>query len=461
MSERGEDPLAREARSDWLRLRTLVMLRWLAIGGQGAAVLAARFVFGLDIDLWPALMAIGALVAVNLFAVTAFPRNYRLSEGSALAMLMIDVVQLMVLIALTGGLTNPFAVLVLAPVTIAATTLGPRSIALMNSLAIGLVTAVALAHRPLVTLEGTVLDTPDLLLKGIWFALVVAVLFVSVYTRRVTLETHAMQQALAATQLALGREQQLTALGGVVAAAAHELGTPLATIKLASAELADELDDRPDLRADAELIRAQADRCRDILREMGRAGKQDVMLRQAPVGALVREAAEPHAKRGRKLDVTARALFGDDSDEPVLPRRPELVHGLRNVIENAVDHARSSVTIDIEWSAAMLRVRVADDGPGFPPELIARIGEPFLGPRSDRTAGSERSGMGLGLFIAKTLLERTGAELSVANRARATAGKEPGGVRGAVVEVTWPRDRIAIEPAASRAALGRNPPVLP
>ena len=154
--------------------------------------------------------------------------------------------------------------------------------------------------------NGGVLVVPWLFEFGFWMAIVIGILFLGLYSHRVAMEIRSMSDALLATQMALAREQKLTDLGGVVAAAAHELGTPLATIKLVSAELMDELRDRPDLLEDAKLIRDQADRCRDILRDMGRVGKDDLHLRQAPLGAALREAAEPHMAREVLLNAKLR-----------------------------------------------------------------------------------------------------------------------------------------------------------
>jgi two-component system sensor histidine kinase RegB len=264
--------------------------------------------------------------------------------------------------------------------------------------------------------------------------------------------------------MALAREQKLTDLGGVVAAAAHELGTPLATIKLASAELVEELSDRPDLAEDARLIREQADRCRDILRSMGRAGKDDLHLRQAPLTAVIEEAAEPHQGRGRAIHYE----FDNPEDTGAVPqilRRPELIHGLRNLIQNAVDFATANVWVEARWSATEISVRIMDDGRGYAPQVIGRIGDPFV--RRRRASGSAQArpgyeGMGLGLFIAKTLLERTGAELSFANGPDRDAIAGNGQDRtGAIVEVVWPRRRIDARDGDTPAPVGRNRPILP
>jgi two-component system, sensor histidine kinase RegB len=261
--------------------------------------------------------------------------------------------------------------------------------------------------------------------------------------------------------MALAREQKLTDLGGVVAAAAHELGTPLATIKLVSAELLDELKDNPELAADAALIRNQADRCRDILRDMGRAGKDDLHLRQAPLSAVIEEAAEPHIARGKTIEFSFGQDSGSTSHQPSILRKPEIIHGLRNLIQNAVDFADSTVWVEANWTDTQISIRIFDDGKGFPPHLLGRIGDPLM--RRRRSHGSapqrpEYEGMGLGLFIAKTLLERSGAELHFANGSD-SASRADQRKLGAVVELVWPRSKIDAVYGETSIPTGKNMPI--
>lgn len=264
-----------------------------------------------------------------------------------------------------------------------------------------------------------------------------------------------MSDALFATQMALSREQKLTDLGGVVAAAAHELGTPLATIKLVSTELAEELIDDPELHDDAVLIREQAERCRDILRSMGRAGKDDVHLRTAPLLAVLREAAEPHLDRGKMIYFDVVPGEGGSDRQPTIYRYPELVHALRNLIQNAVDFAQTTVWVDAEWTDRSIIVRVTDDGRGYSPNVLNRIGDPFISTRSAER--KEYEGMGLGLFIAKTLLERTGAKLRFANGSEPYQKNAPVPRRsGAVVELRWHIGRLI---APETGPLGENVPI--
>lgn len=428
--------LAERAAVEPIRMRTLIQLRWVAIGGQLAAVIVALLI-GIGFPRLPVLALIAAALVMNLWLSANPPR--RISARRAVGQLAFDLVQISALIALTGGLSNPFALLVLAPVTVAATTLDARQTLALGLATVAMITLAALFAVPLHGATGQLLHLEPVLALGHGAALVIGVAFFAGYTHRVTAELSATSNALFATQMALSREQRLQHLGGVVAAAAHEMGTPLATIKLIAAELADELQDRPDLRQDTQSLRQSADRCAAILRSMGRAGKDDLHLRAAPLRAVLEDAAGPHADRGPAVEILAEG--------PGIRRDPAILHALRNLIQNAVDFARSRVVIEGQERAGHLVVTIRDDGPGYPPALLGRIGDPYL---TSRRGGAQRSGyegMGLGLFIAKTLLERSGARLSFDN-----------GGPGAVVTVRWPLHRILMD---ERAALGSNPALDP
>lgn len=447
-------------RGDWLRLQTLVLLRWMAIGGQMVAIAVATRWLEIALPLGLCFAAVGAAVIANLVLIYVYPANKRLNETEALVALLFDLCQLALLLFLTGGLSNPFALLILAPVTVSASTLPLRSTVFLGGLAILFVTFLALANVPMQLTDGQI-EMPPLIGFGFWLSLVIGIVFLGIYSHRVAGEKRSMSDALLATQMALAREQKLTDLGGVIAAAAHELGTPLATIKMVSAELMDELTGLPELADDARLINEQADRCRDILRSMGKAGNSDLHMRQAPLSAVLREAAEPHLDRGKAVQFSLAPLAGGSRDEPDILRRPELIHGLRNLVQNAVDFARTQVWVDASWSPDLLTLRIIDDGDGFPVQVLGRIGDPFLRSRRDDGQAPRRpgyEGMGLGLFIAKTLLERTGAELSFANAADPflTADERPER-SGAIVEAVWP---LAVVAAPKGLALGENKPLI-
>ncbi|WP_322893170.1 MULTISPECIES: sensor histidine kinase RegB [unclassified Yoonia] len=454
-----------QERSNWVRLRTLVTLRWFAALGQAIAAIVAARLYDLDFQYGLVGIVIASSVLANILSYFSNPENKRLSEREATLWLFFDLMQLGVLLFLTGGLNNPFALLVLAPVTIAATVLQLKSTAFLGVTAILLITLISQFSMPLTTQSGFILALPLLFQFGFWLALVIGVVFLAIYARQVTTEMHAMGEALLATQLALAREQKLTDLGGVIAAAAHELGTPLATIKLVSTELMEELENHPELLEDASLIRSQADRCRDILHSMGRAGKDDLHLRQAPLETVVREAAEPHVGRGKIVTFEILPEEGANQTQPVIRRRPEIVHGLRNLIQNAVDFSQSEVWIDMTWSDSTISLRISDDGSGFPQSVIGRIGDPYVRRRRYAEDGIRRpgyEGMGLGLFIAKTLLERSGAHLTFSNSRRhghaSWTGQATG---GAIIDVVWPREKVVSTEKGTTPALGANVPINP
>jgi two-component system sensor histidine kinase RegB len=383
---------------------------------------------------------------------------------------------------------------VIAPVTISATALRLQSTLWLGIAGMASVTVMSSLYLPLVQADGTVFEAPDLYRTGVSAALAIAIAFLSVYARRVTVEGYAMSQALTATQIALAREQRLAAIGGMAAAAAHELGTPLGTIKLVAGEVARDLKDLPgvppELAEDIALIRREAERCGAILTDLSQGGRDDSHLRNAPVSSIVEEAAAPHLQRGKRLviriDGEPVTEAGGEAAEgqPLVTRSPELIHGLRNLIQNAVDFAETTVWVDIETGAAELRIAVGDDGPGFRPDLLPRLGEPYISTRprgARREAGKEApaeapgerhsagyEGMGLGLFIARTLLQHTGAQVSFANgsdvlqRRGSQRESEPGVSAelahppGAIIELIWPVAALVTPKEIARGPLGRN-----
>ena len=445
------------------------MLRWMAITGQAATVLIATQVLDFELPLAMCALAISASVCVNIIAHIVHPAEKRLSERGTLISLFFDLMQVVVMLMLCGGLSNPFAVLILAPVTIAATALRLRSTILISVAALLCIPLMAQVHVPLIQSDGSILQVPPLLRFGFAAALGIGVVFVALYSRRVTVESYAMSEALSATQIALSREQRLAAIGSIAAAAAHELGTPLATIKLVAGELAHELRDHPELSEDVALIKSEADRCGAIMTDLSQGGREDSHVKFAPVSAIIEESADPHAHRGKAILIRVNGktagVIGDD--QPIVARSPELIHGLRNAIQNAVDFAAKTVWIDVAIVEDHLRIAVGDDGPGFAQDILPRLGEPYVSTRARgerQNPTDQYEGMGLGLFIARTLLERTGATLAFANgsdaRRRASTDAEID-VRtmlppGAIIEMTWPTEKMILSKEQARGALGPN-----
>jgi two-component system sensor histidine kinase RegB len=406
-----------------VRMRTLILIRWVAIAGQAAALFVVHFALGFELPLDYALAAIAASALLNL-ALTLYRPAARVGNRGAAILLGFDMVQLAVLLYLTGGLTNPFALLMLAPITISATILTRGATIALCALAIACVTLLAFHYQALPwTASG--IEFPPLYVIGIWAALVLGALFIALYAASVSEESRRMSDALAATQMALGREQRISALGALAAAAAHELGSPLGTIAVVARELANEVPKDSDLAADAELLLSETKRCRDILAQLAARPEADrrTPFSELPVSALIEAAAAPHRREGVVLDLSAAATSGT-APEPRMSHSPELLHGLGNLIQNAVQFARGRVALSAGWDDEFVEVTISDDGPGIPRDILDRLGEPYLSSRS-----TEGEHMGLGVFIATTLLERTGAEIEFANR----------GGGGARVRVRWPR----------------------
>ena len=434
-------------RIDLVFLRTLTNLRWLAIIGQTIAVFIGVTVINLELSIVYCTLLIFTSLSLNFFSILAFPNTKRLSENSTLIVLMFDLLQLSSLLYLCGGLTNPFAVLMLAPVAISATLLSLVRTTFLSTTAVILVSILSYIHIPLKLADGSFLILPNTLMLGIWVALVITIVFISAYAWRVKKDVTRINQLLLATKLALEREQKLTALGGVVAAAAHELGSPLTTIKLVSSELLEELSiksKKDSTIEDLELIKSQAERCKKILRNMATDVTGSSQILSVPIIALVKEACLPFQDRGKQIIFSLNNLEHRGKkvkeDQIVIRRSSEIIHGLRNIIQNATDFSKKDVFIDISWSSTDIKISIKDDGPGFPEELISKIGEPFI---KSKINGSiidsgrpEYESMGLGLFIAKTLLERSGAALVFKNY----CFKDDGNLSsGAEVTSVWKR----------------------
>jgi two-component system sensor histidine kinase RegB len=446
-------PGAAEHGSSRLRLDTLVRLRWLAVAGQAAAVVIVGFVlrFPMPIAECFALIALSALV--NIVLRLRLRGNVRLQDRWSALLLAYDVAQLGGLLALTGGLENPFAILLLVPVVVSATTLRPRLTALLGGLTLALATLLAFIHLPLPSPPSAPVILPSVYVAGIWVALVCTVLFMGIYAFRVAEEARQLAEALAATELVLTREQHLSALDGLAAAAAHELGTPLATIALVAKELEREMPADSSHGEDIALLRSQVQRCRDILAKLNSlSADADWHHSTLPLSQLIEEAVAPYREFGVAIHVVRP---GGRGPEPVGRRNPGILYGLGNLVENAVDFARTEVTLNAQWTPDEVNITIADDGPGFAPEVIDRIGEPYLTTRARSRAsetGSEQPGLGLGLFIAKTLLERSGAKLSFTNI-------DPPGA-GAAIRIVWPRAAMEASSAEAEIApvhLGETP----
>jgi two-component system sensor histidine kinase RegB len=413
-----------------LRVDTLVRLRWLAIAGQSAAVLGTFFVLNFNLPLGPCLLGIGVSAALNIVLRLQLPRTHRLADEPAAALLAFDILQLSALLFLTGGIENPFVMLFLAPVMISAVSLPGRLTLALAALMIACATGLTLEHMPLPWYDSQRLALPLLYRFSIWFALVLGAAFIGIYAARVAEEARRLGDALTATELVLAREQHLTQLDGLAAAAAHELGTPLATIALVAAELRKQAPQNASMKEDLALLAQEIARCRTILGKLTSLSEDsDGVFDRMKLGHLIEDVVEPQRDFGVEVSVSQEG----EGPEPVCLRNPGILYGLGNLVENAIDFARTGVRIRAIWSPQAVTVSIEDDGPGFSPDVLAHLGEPYFTTRTERRSKIEEgSGLGLGLFIAKTLLERSGATVRTANADPPSTG--------ARIIVRWPRE---------------------
>ncbi len=422
-----------------LRLNTTIKLRWFAVIGQTATILAIDYGFGFPVPLALCLLVIGLSAVLNIVLTLSYPRSQLLLSRHAMLLLGYDILQLAALLYLTGGLENPFAFLLVVPVAVSASTQPLLVTTILASLGVVLASILARYHMALPWAHEEPPVLPVNYMVGLWSALVSCIVFIAIYAWRIGQEARQMSQALTAAELVLAREQRLTALDGLAAAAAHQLGTPLSTIALVAKELERDLPKDSPLREDIQLLQTQARRCREILSELSRSGREgdaDHIFSQMRLSHILEEVVAPLRTSGIEIDVRLPNGTGENraGSEPVIPRNPGLMHSLGNLVENAVDFAKARVTIDASFDQEEVRLQISDDGPGFQPSVISHLGEPYITSRPRAESGDEEVGMGLGFFIAKTLLERSGASIRVANRMLPETG--------ASIEIVWPRQRL-------------------
>jgi two-component system sensor histidine kinase RegB len=414
------------------RLRTLTLIRWVAIVGQAFTIAFVHFSLEFRLPLAPLVAAVGLSALINGVLSVAFAPTTRLTERSVALLLGYDILQLAFLLGLTGGLQNPFSILLIVPVTLSATTLSLRTTVVLCALVIGVTTLLGLFPTDL-PWRGGEFRLPTLYVLALWVALVLGTALIAAYAWRVADEARRLSDALAATQMALAREQQLSALGGLAAAAAHDLGSPLATIAVTARELANSVPEDSPLAEDVAELVSQSRRCREILKALGQGPEREAHRRftLVPLSSLLATIAESYARPGIRLDV-AVARTVSEATEPQLIPTPELRHAFANLIDNALKFARTSVRIVVRLDPEVVEVRIEDDGVGFSPEVLELLGEPYISSRH------QSGGLGLGIFIAETLLARTGATLQFGNLEA-----------GARVAIRW--TRAALEEFASES----------
>ena len=417
-------------RARQLRVDTLIRLRWLAVAGQSTAVVITLYGLRFELPIVWCFLCIGMSALLNFALRLRFPISQRLDDGWATLILAFDILQLAALLFLTGGVVNPFSILFLAPIMISAASLPLQRTVALLLLALACATLLTFWHWPLPWLEGADFHPPMLYGVAIWIAIAVGAAFITIYAHRVAEEARLLAGALNATERVLAREQHLSQLDGLAAAAAHELGTPLATVALVVTEMTRQDPPAGAFADDLRLLNQEVGRCRAILGKLASLGEDRAgPLEELSLGHLLEEIAAPQRNFGVAIEIN---LEGRDP-EPVCRRNPGMLYGLGNIAENAVDFARRHVRVQASWTEETVKIVIADDGPGVMPHVLARLGDPYVTTRG-ASQGEERGtggGLGLGLFIAKTLLERSGATLKIVNLLPPATG--------ARATVEWPR----------------------
>src|SRR5438552_5122832 len=425
----------------YVRLDTILRRRWLAVLGQLAAIFVVVQGLEFDVPIVPCITIVSLSALLNLALQVAFNPMRRLEPAYSATLLALNIVELAGLLYFTGGLENPFSFLFLVPVLISATVLPVRLTMALGMLAVACASILVFFHLPLPWDTDEPLVLPPIYLLGVWLSIVLAIGVTSLYAFQVTEESRKLSDALAATELVLAREQHLTQLDGLAAAAAHELGTPLSTIFLILRELEKSVQEGP-LAGDLKTLREQTQRCRDILGKITQLSATGAPFDRMKLSTLIEETVAPHRDFGIAIKVRI-AVAG--TAEPVGSRNPAILYGVGNILENAVDFAREVVEVNAWWNADTVEIVISDDGPGIPPDMLKRIGEPYLSRRRSTDDGSgEHHGLGLGIFIARTLLERTGARVSFTNRVFPD--------HGAVVQIAWPRQRFEMSEMSAESA---------
>ena len=384
----------------------IFVIRWVAVAGQLAALLFTHSILKFELPLLPAIAVIGSSAIVNFYHIHAAQRR-RLYQQANFLELGFDVIQIAALLYLTGGLLNPFSILILAPVVVSAAVLRQKSTLLLVGLVAVSVSFLAISYHPLDWDQPV--DFPTLYLAGLWLALIISSCFIAGYTWWVASSARRISSALADAKLALVKEQQSRALGALATSAAHKLGSPLNTITVVAHELSRDIKPNDSIYEDVKLLCAEIERCRVILSEIDSHMSLKSLDIETPesITTLIEEIIY---SRLSPTQTNFKLVYDRAKSIPAVRRRPELVHALENLLQNADEFSAHDVMVNIEWTAIDLHISITDDGPGYTRATLARAGQPWNSTR----AGQEEH-RGLGLFIARSLLESIGGSISFAN----------------------------------------------
>ena len=412
-----------------IEARVILNIRWVAIFGQGTAILYAAFFLGLELPITSVLIVISLSVFVNIWQICNVKLSRQHHRHNSMA-LGFDVAQLAGLLYLTGGLLNPFSVMILAPVVVSAAVLPRKSTLMLILLVATLVSFLAFFQHPLNWQKSVQL--PPYYLTGVWLGLILSTCFLGGYVWWVASNARHLSETLADAKLAVLEEQQVRALGSLATAAAHKLGSPLNTITVISHELERDISPDDPIYEDIQLLRAEIERCRVILSELDVVQGRRAIADEPPV-PITLLIDEIIYQRVSKDDIDFIIIHDakNDQDIPKVMRCPEWLHALENLLQNAKQFAFKEVSIHIACKEGKINVVICDDGAGFTPSILAQAGQPWNSSRTNQSGHR-----GLGLFIARTLLESIGGSVYFGNSSEG----------GANVEVVVPQAALAVKP---------------
>jgi len=402
---------------------TLTVLRYIAIFGQFIAINIVFFYLDLQFPLKESYIIILIGLITNLFLQFKIKVN-QLKDTYASLFLLYDLFQLSSLLYLTGGILNPFSILLIIPTIVSSTFLSMGTTIILGVITSFLLFILSFIYLPLPGLDKNIFDVPNFYKQGILTAILIGLVFLSYFGIRFAGETKKRSEALRRLQEVISKEYELESLGGQAAAAAHSLGTPLATISVVAKELKKEIGDDKEISKDIDLLISQTKRCSEILKQISKKQiKEDIFLSSIKFEDLLEEIINSFKETSSKdIDL----IVENDNNKIAIQRTPEIIYGLRNFIGNAVKFSKSRVNINLRSDQKIIEIKINDDGPGIPEDIIQKIGEPYIKSKSKEL--NANSGLGLGTFLGKTLLERQGAKLIFKRNSK---------LGGALITLSW------------------------